>query len=94
MIATKEVKVRPQQMDDKEYLFKFDNIVRFLEHGDQVKLIAMLRGREIAHKELGENLLLRFAQDLKAYGKAEGPPVVQERQVFLVFVPNTSDNSV
>ena len=87
MIAVKEIRVRPQQMDDKEYQFKCDSIIRFLEHGDQVKLIAVLRGKEIAHKETGERLLLRFVQDLEEYGKAELPPVVQERQVFVVFAP-------
>ena len=87
MIAIKEIRVRPQQMDDKEYQFKFGSIIRFLEHGDQVKLIVMLRGQEITHKEIGERLLLRFFQDLEEHGKAEWPPVVQERQVFLVFAP-------
>ena len=84
-MAIKEINFRPQQMDDKEYQFKFDNVIRFLDNGDQVKLIARFRGRELAHKEIGERELLRFAQDLDGYASAEWPPVVEGRQMFVVF---------
>ena len=80
----KEIKLR---VKETEYQVKLAHATRFLEQNEQVKLIVMLRGREISQPEAGERLLLQFANDLQPFGKAEIPPVREPRQVYLVFVP-------
>ena len=63
VIQVKELKFRPNT-DDHDYDFKKNHAIRFLQEGNRVKAVVQFRGREIAHTDLGKNLLLRFAQDL------------------------------
>jgi translation initiation factor IF-3 len=85
----REIKVRPQG-EELDYKAKLSHAIRFLENNDQVKITVIYRGREIAHPELGERVLLDFVRDLKDYGKAELPPIKEPRQMFLVFTPNSA----
>src|SRR5258708_6197426 len=62
----KELKFRPNT-DDHDYEFKKNHAIRFLKEGNRVKAVVQFRGREIAHSELGKQLLVRFAEDLAQY---------------------------
>lgn len=86
MQIIREIKVRPK-LAEEEYHSKLDHAIRFFGKNDQVKITVMLRGREVTHPEAGVRLLLEFAKDLEEYGKAELPPVIEGRQVALMFMP-------
>ncbi|RYU90365.1 hypothetical protein EWM62_12625 [Mucilaginibacter terrigena] len=83
---SREVKVRPK-IDPIEYAEKIDHITRFLGKGDEVKLSVMFRGREITRPEVGEELLRRFAEDLKDHIKPGASTVRDGRSVHIVFAP-------
>src|SRR5256886_16956059 len=70
VILVKELKFRPNT-DDHDYEFKKNHAIRFLKEGNRVKAVVQFRGREIAHTDLGKNLLTRFAEDLSAYRSEE-----------------------
>jgi translation initiation factor IF-3 len=63
------------------------NVVRFLEEGDKVKVTLRFRGREMAHQDLGRNLLDRVAEDVKELGKVESMPRVEGRQMVMMIGP-------
>jgi translation initiation factor IF-3 len=73
VIQVKELKFRPNT-DDHDYAFKKNHAIRFLQEGNRVKAVVQFRGREIAHTDLGRNLLLRFAQDLSRRPAPVGRP--------------------
>src|ERR1700755_1396490 len=78
VIQVKELKFRPNT-DDHDYDFKKNHTIRFLKEGNRVKAVVQFRGREIAHTDLGKKLLLRFAEDLTAYGTVEAMPRMEGR---------------
>jgi len=82
----KEIRIRPLS-EETDYQSKLGYAIRFLGEGNHVKLIVVFRGREIAHPEIGEKMLLRFAKDLLDYGKAELPPAMDGRIMFLMVIP-------
>src|SRR5882757_2632459 len=84
IILVKELKFRPNT-DDHDYEFKKNHAIRFLGEGNQVKAVVQFRGREIAHTDLGRKLLIRFAQDLSAYGVAEGMPRMEGRNAHVLL---------
>jgi translation initiation factor IF-3 len=86
VIQVKEVKFRPNT-DDHDYDFKKNHAVRFLQEGNRVKAVVQFRGREIAHVDLGQKLLLRFAQDLSQYGQIEGHPRLEGRMFHIIISP-------
>ncbi len=86
IIQVKELKFRPNT-DDHDYDFKKNHAVRFLQEGNRVKAVVQFRGREIAHVDLGKNLLLRFAQDLTPYGTVEGSPRLEGRNAHVIISP-------
>lgn len=77
----KEVKFRPRT-DDHDYNFKVKHIKEFLEKGNKVKVTIQFRGREMAHKELGWELIERIKEDLSEYGEFEQDPKMEGR--FLI----------
>ena len=88
VIVVKEVQFRPR-IDDHDFDFKKNNIVRFLEHGDKVKAIVRFRGREMTHMELGRAVLDRLLSEIKEVGAAENPnPDVQGNRMTMVISPN------
>ena len=63
------------------------SVTKFLEKGDKVKITLRFRGREMAHQELGRELLERVAADIEAYGKIENIPKMEGRQMTMVLAP-------
>jgi len=82
----KEIKFRPGT-EEGDYQVKLRNLVRFLEHGDKAKITLRFRGREMAHQELGMQLLQRVEADLADYGAVEQHPKMEGRQLTMVIAP-------
>lgn len=86
-IQVKEVKFRPGT-DTGDYQVKLRNLIRFLENGDKAKVTLRFRGREMAHQELGMQLLKRVEADLKEYGTVEQFPRLEGRQMVMIIGPH------
>lgn len=84
----KEVKFRPGT-DEGDYQIKLRNLKRFLDHGDKVKVTIRFRGREMAHQEIGRNLLARVEQDLEDIANVEQYPNMEGRQMIMVMAPGS-----
>ena len=85
-IQVKEVKFRPGT-DVGDYQVKLRNLIRFLEDGDKAKVSLRFRGREMAHQELGMELLKQVEKDLEEYGSVEQHPKMEGRQLIMVIAP-------
>ncbi|WP_223870744.1 translation initiation factor IF-3 [Salipiger aestuarii] len=86
IIEVKEVKFRPGT-DIHDYDVKMRNVFKFLEGGDKVKITLRFRGREMAHQNLGRELLERVAADVKELGKVENMPKMEGRQMIMMIGP-------
>ena len=86
IIEIKEIKFRPGT-DIHDYQVKMRSVMKFLEEGDKVKVTLRFRGREMAHQELGAQLLQRVAEDVKAQGKVESMPRLEGRQMVMMIGP-------
>ena len=86
VIEVKEVKFRPN-IDTHDYDVKMRNVTKFLEGGDKVKVTLRFRGREMAHQELGRDLLEKIAGDIEGLGKIEAMPKMEGRQMIMVAAP-------
>jgi translation initiation factor IF-3 len=85
-LQVKEIKFRPGT-DVGDYQVKLRNLVRFLEDGDKAKVTIRFRGREMAHQELGMQMLERLEKDLEEHGVVEARPKLEGRQMIMVFAP-------
>ena len=85
-IQVKEIKLRPGT-DIGDYQVKLRNLIKFLENGDKVKITIRFRGRELAHQELGFEMLKRLESDLEPYGTVEYRPKMEGRQMIMVLGP-------
>jgi translation initiation factor IF-3 len=85
-VQVKEIKFRPGT-DIGDYQVKLRNLIKFLENGDRTKVTLRFRGREMAHQELGRDLLVRVEEDLKEYGTVEQYPKMEGRQMVMVISP-------
>lgn len=85
-VHVKEVKFRPGT-EIGDYQVKLRNLKRFLTNGDRVKVTLRFRGREMAHQELGANLLKRVEADLEDLGSVEQFPKMEGRQMVMVMAP-------
>jgi translation initiation factor IF-3 len=85
-VHIKEIKFRPGT-DTGDYQVKLRNLIRFLEDGDKTKVTMRFRGREMAHQEIGRNLLERVKKDLEEYGSVESFPKMEGRQMIMVIAP-------
>lgn len=85
-IQVKEVKFRPGT-EEGDYQVKLRNLIRFLSQGDKTKVTLRFRGREMAHQELGSELLKRVRDDLEEYGTIEQYPQMEGRQMIMVIAP-------
>ena len=85
-IQIKEIKFRPGT-DEGDYQVKLRNLLRFLSEGDKAKITLRFRGREIAHQELGHQLLERVKNDLLEIGVVEQFPKMEGRQMVMVIGP-------
>ena len=82
----KEIKFRPGT-DIGDYKIKVGKLKQFLEHGDKTKVTIRFRGREMAHKDLGIELLKRVEKDLEDVGAVEQFPKLEGRQMIMVLGP-------
>lgn len=90
-IVVKEIRFGPQT-DDHDYNFKLKHAIEFLKEGAKVKAYVFFRGRAIMFKSQGEVLLLRFANDLEAYGKVESMPVLEGKRMIVMIAPLSKKN--
>jgi translation initiation factor IF-3 len=82
----KEIKMRPN-IDTHDYETKMKAVVKFLGEGDKVKITLRFRGREMAHLELGMELLNRVRDDIEEISKVESAPKLEGRQMMMVVTP-------
>ena len=82
----KEIKMRPN-IDDHDYDTKMKKVFAFIEEGDKVKVTLRFRGRELAHGQLGMNLLQRVQEDVAETAKVEQHPRMEGRQMLMVLAP-------
>jgi len=82
----KEMKFRPGT-EEGDYQVKLRNLTRFLADGDKAKVTLRFRGREMAHQELGMELLKRIEEDLAEMGAVELHPKMEGRQLTMVLAP-------
>jgi translation initiation factor IF-3 len=84
----KEMKFRPGT-DEGDYQIKLRNLVRFLENGDKAKITLRFRGREMAHQQLGMDMMKRVEADLEALAQVEQYPKMEGRQMTMVLAPRS-----
>ncbi|HYA38186.1 MAG TPA: translation initiation factor IF-3, partial [Candidatus Methylomirabilis sp.] len=92
-IQVKEVKFRPGT-DVGDYQTKLRKLINFLEEGDKTKITLRFRGRELAHQELGIEMLNRLESDLKDYGVVEQRPRLEGKQMVMVINPKPGTGKV
>ncbi len=85
----KEIKMRPK-IDVHDYNFKLKAIREFLEDGHKVKVTIFFRGREMAHTEIGQQLLLKVAEDCADVGKIESKPKLEGRFYRMMLAPKSN----
>lgn len=85
-VDVKEIKMRPN-IDIHDYQVKLRAMHRFFEEGDKVKVTLRFRGRELAHQNLGMDLLKRLQQEVEEVAKVEMPPKMEGRQMVMVMAP-------
>ncbi|MDF3607339.1 translation initiation factor IF-3 [Paracoccus sp. DMF-8] len=86
IIEIKEIKFRPGT-DSHDYDVKMRSVMKFLGEGDKVKVTLRFRGREMAHQQLGIELLHRVAADVGEAGKVESMPKLEGRQMVMMIAP-------
>jgi translation initiation factor IF-3 len=86
-VEVKEIKMRPN-IDTHDYDVKMRAARRFLDDGDKVKMTLRFRGREMAHQELGLQLLFRVRDDLDEMAKVEAEPKLEGRQMIMILAPS------
>jgi translation initiation factor IF-3 len=86
VVEIKEIKMRPN-IDDHDYGVKVRAINRFFEEGDKVKITLRFRGREMAHQDLGMDLMRRVKAEFESLAKIESEPRYEGRQIVMVMAP-------
>ena len=82
----KEVKLRPKT-EEHDLQVKLRNVERFLKGGYKTKISIVFRGRELAHKDLGERMMERVMEETKEWGVAEHPPKFEGRSMVVILAP-------
>ena len=85
-IEVKEIKFRPNT-DTHDYEVKMRSVTKFLDNGDKVKITMRFRVREMAHQDLGRQLLERVSEDTKEIGKIDTIPKLEGRQIVMLINP-------
>ena len=85
-IQVKEVKFRPGT-GESDYQIKLRNLTRFLHEGDKAKVTLRFRGREMVHQDIGRKLLDRVSSDLASHAVVEQNPLMEGKQMVMVFAP-------
>ena len=86
VVEVKEIKMRPS-IDVHDYDTKVRNMLRFFKQGNKVKVTIRFKGREMAHKELGRELLIRVKDQLEEITKVELEPKLEGRQMIMILAP-------
>lgn len=86
VVEIKEIKMRPN-IDTHDYQVKMKNMQRFFDNGDKVKVTLRFRGREMAHQQLGMELLKRVKAETTELAKVEAEPKLEGRQMIMVLAP-------
>ncbi|MEK9910586.1 MAG: translation initiation factor IF-3 [Candidatus Puniceispirillum sp.] len=86
VIEVKEIKLRPN-IDEHDYQVKMRSVQKFLNGGDKVKVTLRFRGREMAHQELGADVLARVRTETDEFAKVEAMPKMEGRQMIMVLAP-------
>ena len=86
IVEIKEIKMRPG-IDDNDYDVKMRAIKRFFEEGDKVKITLRFRGREMAHSQLGMEVLVRVKSDTEPFAKVESEPRFEGKQMVMILSP-------
>ena len=86
IIEVKEIKLRPN-IDQHDYQVKMKAVRKFIDGGDKVKITLRFRGREMAHVELGTDLLSRVQEDIDDFAKIESMPKMEGRQMTMIIAP-------
>jgi translation initiation factor IF-3 len=86
IVEIKEVKLRPN-IDIHDYEVKMRSMKRFFEEGDKVKVTLRFKGREMAHQDLGMQLLMRVRQEIDQLAKVEVEPKLEGKQMIMVLAP-------
>ena len=86
-IQIKEIKFRPVT-EENDYQIKVTKIKNFLEEGNKAKVTLRFRGREMAHQNIGMNLLKRVEEDLESIANVEQFPTLEGRQLVMMMAPN------
>ncbi|MEN6412237.1 MAG: translation initiation factor IF-3 [Veillonellales bacterium] len=84
IVTVKEVKLRPN-IEDHDFSVKKKNAERFLQDGDKVKVTIMFRGRELSHPELGRQLLIKMAAELKEIATVERDPKLEGKNMIMIL---------
>jgi translation initiation factor IF-3 len=87
VVKLKEIKFRPKT-EEHDYQFKVRQVRDFLEEGNKARITVMFRGREITHREIGQNILKRVETDLKDIAITEQPSRLEGRLLFMIIAPN------
>jgi translation initiation factor IF-3 len=85
-VEVKEIKLRPN-IDTHDYDVKLRSMKRFFDEGDKVKVTLRFRGREMAHQEIGMQLLLKVKQESETFAKVETEPRLEGRQMIMILAP-------
>jgi translation initiation factor IF-3 len=85
----KELRFHPNT-DTHDFEFKAKHAIQFLEDGDKVKATVIFKGREVAYKEFGEDLLNRLTEKLTPYAKVDQPLKMEGRFMVIIFTPDRS----
>ena len=92
VVQMKEIKLR-SKIDDHDLAFKIRHARKFLEKLNKVKVTMVFRGREVVHKELGENVLHRFFDQVSDLGVKEGTIKMEGRNMILILLPQSIDKA-
>ena len=86
IVNIKEVQLSPS-IDTNDFMTKCNHAMRFLKNGDKVKVTVRFRGREVSHSEIGEKLLVRFAETVSELGSVERPAKLEGRNMTMFLAP-------
>ena len=89
VVHLKEVKMRPKT-EEHDFQFKVRHIERFLKEGNKTKVTVVFRGRELAHPDLGRNMMNRLTEEAKEWGKVEQLPKFEGRNLVMILAPLVS----
>ncbi len=85
-VHIKEIKLKPK-IEEHDYQVKLQHLLRFLKKGDRVKVMLTFRGREMAHQEIGRQILDRLCKDSSSLGEVESGPFFEGKSIILSIIP-------